>query len=126
MAKALSNLLKNKNVKELLNQLEHMIPDKKLLKKYETLLEKKLTDLHAAEKLEEIVKPLRMKLEKSCIKPLEAKNLQDFSQRVMSVVRIQAKKQKKNIEKKLGTKFPKSKKKVAPKKRRAPVKKATA
>lgn len=126
MAKALSNLLQNKNVKELLKQLEHMIPDKKLLKKYETLLEKKLTDLHAAEKLEEIVKPLRMKLEKSCIKPLEAKNLQDFSQRVMSVVRVQAKKQKKNIEKKLGKKFPKSKKKVAPKKRRAPVKKATA
>lgn len=125
MAKALSDILKNKNVKELLKQLEHMIPDKKLLKKYEALLEKKIHDLHAAEKLEEIVKPLRVKLEKSCIKPLEAKNLQDFSQRVMSVVRIQAKKQKKNIEKKLGTKFPKSKKKAAPKKRRSPAKRTT-
>ena len=125
MAKALSGMISNKNVQELIKQVEQMIPDKKLLKKYEALLEKKLSDLHAAEKLDEIIKPLRQKLEKSCLKPLEAKNLQEFSQRVVSVVRVQAKKQKKNIEKKLGKKIPiVAKKKATPKKRKVAVKKA--
>lgn len=117
-------MISNKNVQELIKQVEQMIPDKKLLKKYEALLEKKLHDLKAAEKLEEIVKPLRQKLEKSCIKPLEAKNLQDFSQRVVSVLRVQAKKQKKNLEKRLGKKLPVVSKKAAPKKRKAATKKA--
>ncbi|MEZ4816034.1 MAG: hypothetical protein R3A80_12675 [Bdellovibrionota bacterium] len=122
MAKAFSRMTTNKTIKELLQHMEHMIPDKKVLKKYEALLEKKLHDLHAAERLDEILKPLRQKLEKSCIKPLEAKNLHDFSQRVMSVLRVQAKKKKKVIEKKLGKKFPKAKR-AAPKKRRAPARK---
>ncbi len=126
MAKTtIEGILQNKNVKELLLQIEHMIPDKKLLKKYEALLEKKIHDLHAAEKLDEILKPLRKKLEKSCLKPLEAKNLQDFSKRVMSVVRLQAKKKKKVIEKKLGKKFPKIKGTSVAKKRRAPAKRTS-
>jgi hypothetical protein len=125
MAKALSGIMSNKNIQELIKQVEQMIPDKKLLKKYETLLEKKLHDLHAAEKLDEILKPLRQKLEKSCLKPLEAKNLQEFSQRVVSVVRVQAKKQKKNIEKRLGKKLPIVKKKASARKRKAASKKAS-
>lgn len=125
MAKnTIEGILQNKNVKELLLQIEHMIPDKKLLKKYEALLEKKIHDLHAAEKLDEILKPLRKKLEKSCLKPLEAKNLQDFSQRVMSVVRVQAKKKKKIIEKKLGKKFPKVKSPVSVKKKKVTAKRS--
>lgn len=125
MAKAISN----KNITSILNSgiaqgkelWEQLIPDKKLLKKYETLLEKKITDLKNSEKLEELVKPLRKQLEKSCIKPLEAKNLQELSQRVVHALRIQAKKQKKTIEKKMGIK----KKPLARKKTRT-VKKAAA
>lgn len=98
--------------------LEQLVPDKKLLKKYETLLTKKIEGLAHNEKLEELIKPLRAKLEKSCLKPLEAKNIQEFSQRVVSVVKVRAKKEQKALEKKFGIKK-KKKAKAAPRKRAA-------
>jgi hypothetical protein len=109
----MSKAISNKNISAILSSglsqgkelWEQLIPDKKLLKKYENLLQGKLQELKNSERLEELVKPIRSKLEKSCMKPLEAKNLQEFSQRVVSVLRVQAKKQKKTLEKKIGKKF---------------------
>ena len=117
-AKYLSDLVSQKvnEGKELFNQLT---PDKKLLKKYESLLKQKIATLQNAAQIEELIKPIRNKLEKSCVKPLEAKSLQEFSQRVVDVLRVQAKKQKKVLEKKLGKKLPVAKKKKVARKPRA-------
>ncbi len=117
MAKTFSSKHLSDLMKQGREMLEQVIPDKKLLKKYETLLAKKIEGLAHNEKLEELIKPLRTKLEKSCLKPLEAKNIQEFSQRVVSVVKVRAKKEKKALEKKFGMK--KKKTKASPRKRAA-------
>src|SRR6187431_810490 len=93
---------------------------------YETLLGKKIQELKSElknnERVEKLLQPIKSRLEKSCLKPLEAKNLKEFSQHAMSVLKVHAKKKKKEIEKKIGVKKKASAKSSA-KTKRAPRKK---
>jgi hypothetical protein len=104
-----------KNIAELLSQgkelWEQVIPDKKLLKKYEALIGKQIKDWKQMD-IEKLTKPLKASLEKSCLKPLEAANLQEFSQRVMAVLNVKAKKNGRKIKRKVSSKAKKIKKTV--------------